>query len=244
MANYTRRDTLKNITSGLAGVAIVSAITPRPALAQSQVTIPNAFTINHEIVPLGFEPGKLEGLSEKLITSHWQNNYGGSVKALNIIRQRLRDALADDNLPAYIYNDLKREHLLRTGSVVLHEYYFDNLSPPTDHDSELDHLLTQAFGSVNSWDKEFRRIGTGLGGGSGWVMLAWNIHTKTLENYWTWDHMHSPVASIPILVMDMYEHSYQMDYGANAVQYIDAFMKNINWTKVALRLNNAITLKL
>ena len=81
MANYTRRDTLKNITSGLAGVAIVSAINTSPATAKSQVTIPNAFTINHEIVPLGFEPSKLEGLSEILITSHWKNNYGGSVKA-------------------------------------------------------------------------------------------------------------------------------------------------------------------
>ncbi len=122
----------------------------------------------------------------------------------------------------------------------MHEYYFDNMAPPGSRDAELDSTLASAFGSVETWEREFRRIGAGLGGGSGWVMLAWNLPAQTLENYWMWDHMHAPAASVPILVMDMYEHSYHMDYGTATGQYIDAFVRNINWDVVAERLNNAL----
>ena len=117
------------------------------------------------------------------------------------------------------------------------------MSPPQERDPQLDKALTAAFGSVKNWEKEFRLIGAGLGGGSGWVMLAWNTHTQTLENYWMADHMHAPASSQPILVMDMYEHSYHMDYGAAATQYVDAFFKNINWKVVASRLDKALTTK-
>lgn len=223
-------------TAALATVAVGAASTLR---AQPVVTIPPAFTTPAVQKPLSFDPAAIDGLSERLLTSHWQNNYGGSVNALNALKQRLVAALADDTLQAFVYNDLKREHLLRTGSVVLHEYYFDNIGP-TARDSELDAALTSAFGSVETWEREFRRIGAGLGGGSGWVMLGWNTHAQTLENYWMWDHMHAPAATLPLLVMDMYEHSYAIDYGAATAQYLDAFMRNINWTAVATRLDAAL----
>ena len=129
---------------------------------------------------------------------------------------------------------------MRTGSVVLHELYFDNISSPIDRVADLDRDLARAFGSVENWDREFRRIGAGLGGGSGWVMLAWNTHAQTLENYWMADHMHAPVSSIPLLVMDMYEHSYHMDYATATGQYIDAFLRNTNWNVVAQRLSHAV----
>ena len=234
---HPRRSFIKGIT-----VAAVSApiLTSTSITAQEQNAITGAFATNLELKPLRFDPADLDGLSERLMTSHWQNNYGGSVRALNTIKQRISEALADDSTPAFVYNDLKRGHLMRTGSVVLHELYFDNIAAPSNRDAELDSNLTKAFGSVQNWEKEFRRIGGGLGGGSGWVMLAWNTHAQTLENYWMWDHMHAPVASVPILVMDMYEHSYHMDYGAATAQYIDAFLRNVNWTEVATRLNSAI----
>jgi len=204
-----------------------------------QQTSPAAFTPVHEIKPLPFDPAKLNGLSEKLMHSHWENNYGGSVKALNTVKQRLMPALLDPDLPPYVYNDLKREHLLRTGSVVLHELYFGNLGGSGTRDSAIRRDLAGAFGGDDIWEKEFRRMGAGLGGGSGWVMLGYNLHTGNAENYWLGDHMHSPAATLPLLVMDMYEHSYQMDYGAAAPAYVDAFFRNIHWDVVAERWDNA-----
>lgn len=234
---HSRRSFIKDITLAAAAAPVLASTV---VTAQELSIITDAFATDLELKPLRFDPADLDGLSERLMTSHWQNNYGGSVRALNTIKQKISEALADDTTPAFIYNDLKREHLMRTGSVVLHEFYFDNIAAPGNRDAELDSNLAKAFGSVQNWGKEFRRIGGGLGGGSGWVMLAWNTHAQTLENYWMWDHMHAPVASVPILVMDMYEHSYHMDYGAATAQYIDAFMRNVNWTEVATRLNGAI----
>ncbi|MDT8428016.1 MAG: Fe-Mn family superoxide dismutase [Pseudomonadales bacterium] len=237
MTNHTKRTFLK---SAALGAMALPALASMPAWGQQRAQVPDAFQSNLELKPLPFDPSQLDGLSEGLILSHWQNNYGGSVRALNTIKQRLQTALADDDLPAFVYNDLKREHLMRTGSVVLHEYYFDNMAAPGSRDGELDRELARAFGSTQNWEKEFRRIGAGLGGGSGWVMLAWNVHAQTLENYWMWDHMHAPAASIPLLVMDMYEHSYHMDFGAATGQYLDAFFRNINWAVVAERLGRAV----
>jgi len=238
MSTSDRRTFVKTLT---VAALTVPALAARTALAQGESTIPNAFLTDATLKPLTFAATSLDGLSEKLMTSHWQNNYGGSVRALNTIKERLQAALADDNLPAYVYNDLKREHLMRTGSVVLHEYYFDNIAPPVARSLELERLIARAFGNVQTWEKEFRRIGAGLGGGSGWVVLAWNLQTQTLENYWMWDHMHAPAASIPILVLDMYEHSYHMDFGAATGQYLDAFMRNVNWPIVEARLHAALT---
>jgi Fe-Mn family superoxide dismutase len=202
--------------------------------------IPSAFAASHEPKPLLFDPAKLDGLSEKLIHSHWENNYGGSVKALNAVKQRLAAALDEPDLPPYVYNDLKREHLMRTGSVVLHELYFGNLGGTGKPEANLRKALSEAFGTVETWEKEFRRMGAGLGGGSGWVVLGYNLHSGLLENYWQWDHLHAPSATLPILVMDLYEHSYQMDYGAAAPAYVNAFFRNIHWEAVAARLEKAL----
>jgi superoxide dismutase, Fe-Mn family len=128
---------------------------------------------------------------------------------------------------------------LRTGSVVLHELYFDNLGGSGKADDDIRKALASEVGSFDSWETEFRRIGAGLSGGSGWVVLGFNLHTSQIENYWLWDHMHSPAATVPLLVMDMYEHSYQMDYGAAATKYIDAFFQNIRWEVVLDRLYKA-----
>src|SRR5690606_37726109 len=77
--------------------------------------------------PLPFDPSKLNGLSEKLIRSHWENNYVGSVRTLNMVSERLAAAMKDPDLPPVIYGGLKREELHRVGSVILHEQYFGNL---------------------------------------------------------------------------------------------------------------------
>jgi Fe-Mn family superoxide dismutase len=71
-----------------------------------------------------------------------------------------------------------------------------------------------------------------LAGGSGWCILAWNQYTKSLHNYWAWDHTNGPVTGTPLLVLDMYEHAFAIDYGAAAAKYVEAFMHNIDWAVV------------
>src|SRR6266487_3390154 len=123
-----------------------------------------AFTASATLKPLGFDPAKLNGLSERLIRSHWENNYGGSVKALAVVKKQLAEALANKDTPPYVYNDLKREHLMRTGSVVLHELYFDNLGGDGKPDTAVRSALGDAFGAYDVWETEFRRIGLGRAG--------------------------------------------------------------------------------
>ena len=195
-----------------------------------------AFGDEHSPAPLPFDPKTLNGLSAKLVQSHWENNYGGAVKALNTLRGRLAQALNDAGTPPYVYTGLKREQLIRTGSVVLHEAYFGNLGGSGKAGADMRSKLAASFGTFDAWESEFRKIGQGLGGGSGWVVLGYNRHLKLLENYWMADHATGPVDTTPILVMDMYEHAYQMDFGAAAAKYIDAFFANINWETVASRV--------
>ncbi|AMK78860.1 MULTISPECIES: superoxide dismutase [Methylomonas] len=237
--DYTRRDFLATATAGVA-LASLSSNSLAETEPDINTNLSSAFNTVQEIKPLPFDPAKLDGISEKLIRSHWENNYAGSVKALNAVKQKLAVFLEDSTLPAYIYNDLKREHLVRTGSVVLHELYFANLGGSGKPDAALAKALSDAFGSLEAWEKEFKRIGAGLGGGSGWVVLGLNLHTGLLENYWQWDHATAPSSTLPILVLDMYEHSYQMDYGAAAGNYVDAFFRNIQWEVAAGRLQKAL----
>lgn len=227
----------------LLGAAALTAVTATMAsVAQAQEAAPAAapaFTSDTALKPLAFDPARLNGLSERLIRSHWENNYGGSVRTLAAVKQRLAAAAADLDVPAWLYNEIKREHLLRNGSVTLHEYYFDNLGGNGQAGAAERTRIATAFGSFDAWETEFRRIAAGLGGGSGWVVLGYNTQTRGLENFWMADHAHAPAATQPLLVLDMYEHSYQMDFGAAAAGYIDAFMNNVNWEVVAARLAQA-----
>src|SRR5687767_15243998 len=130
MKDISRRDAISRIATGAAGLGLVTASGELVTASQGVIaeTPPaRAFRGQHQPRPLPFDPAKLKGLSEKLIRSHWENNYGGAVKALNTIEQRLAAMLPDKDLPPYLYGDLKREELVRTGSVVLHENYFANL---------------------------------------------------------------------------------------------------------------------
>jgi superoxide dismutase, Fe-Mn family len=217
--------------------SLTAAMSPKISFAKtSSVELKNSLDYEHVPMKLNYDPSKMKGLSAKLITSHLDNNYGGSVKSLNEIRKRLNEARKDKNIPPYVYNDLKREHLMRTGSVVNHELYFQNLAGDGKASGTAQKLISQSFGSFSAWEEEFRKIANGLAGGPGWVILGYNHHLKTLENYWAYDHMHGAFATTPILVMDMYEHSYHIDYGSAAAKYIDAFFANINWDIVNKRI--------
>ncbi|HWW75442.1 MAG TPA: Fe-Mn family superoxide dismutase [Pyrinomonadaceae bacterium] len=250
----SRRDAIGLISAG-AGLAALGTTAGADAHAQSTqaggtsrqgkptesaAAPPRVFRGEHKPAPLPFDPAKLNGLSEKLMRSHWENNYGGAVKALNAVERRLGAMLSEAELPAYVYGDLKREELLRTGSVVLHELYFANLGGDGRAGGRVGDALKQWWGSREAWEAEFRRTAEALGGGSGWAVLAHNLHTGELHNYWAWDHMHGAASSRPLLVLDMYEHAYHMDYGAAAARYVDAFMRNVNWEEVERRYESSL----
>jgi Fe-Mn family superoxide dismutase len=224
----------------LAAGAGAAALSVAPAIAQPVVApAPPAFAGQHQPKPLKFDPAKLPGLSEKLIRSHWENNYQGSVRGLNTVEQRLASAMADKDFPPLIYSGLKREELHRTGSVVLHELYFDGLGGNGKAAGSVAQALSAAYGSEAAWEAEFRRTAMSLAGGSGWAILALNAHTGSLHNYWSWDHMHAPVTGVPLIALDMYEHAYHMDYGTQAAKYVDAFMANLDWEVIDARYRAA-----
>ena len=186
----------------------------------------------YEIKPLSCNPTQLKGLSEKLIVSHYENNYSGAVKRLNVITAQL-ESLDFATAPVFVINGLKREELIASNSMILHELYFDSLGAGSQPDGDLRDALARDFGSVDKWQAQFTGIGKALGGGSGWVLLTYSHRDKKLVNQWAADHTCSLANSTPILALDMYEHSYHIDYGAKAAAYVDAFMNNINWENVS-----------
>lgn len=235
MQPVTRRSVIQ--TAVATPILATTAVYAASVTTKDTSMTADAFAFQHTPVPLPFDAKGLRGISEKLIQSHWENNYVGASKALNIVRSRLTQALGDTNSPPYVYTGLKREQSIRTGSVVLHELYFGNLGGDGKTPTDLRTRISGAFGTYDKWESEFRKIGQGLGGGSGWVVLGLNQHLNLLENYWLQDHATHPAFTKPVLVMDMYEHAYQMDYGAAAAKYIDAFFANIQWDAVAKRLS-------
>ena len=189
----------------------------------------------YEIKALSCNPTQLKGLSEKLIVSHYENNYGGAVKRLNAITAQL-ESLDFASAPVFVINGLKREELIASNSMILHELYFDSLGAESQPDGDLRSALARAFVSVEKWQTEFAAMGKALGGGSGWVLLTYSHRDKKLVNQWAADHTCCLAGANPIVALDMYEHSYHMDYGAKAAAYVDAFMQNINWEGAGRRL--------
>jgi superoxide dismutase, Fe-Mn family len=212
---------------------------PRSEPSSRETNMPNlpALSGKNAVVPLPFKPSSLKGLSERLITSHHENNYGGAVKNLNRVEQELSAVTKDT--PPLVVAALRERELTFRNSKTLHEAYFANLGGDGRRSGRIDAALSQAYGDASRWEEHFRLTGMGLGGGSGWVILGYELDTDALRTCWSGNHSQAPATSIPLLVMDMYEHSYHIDYGAQHAQYIDAFFANIAWAEVDRRFENA-----
>jgi len=190
--------------------------------------------------PLPFRPDELIDLSQKLIVSHHQNNYGGAVKRLASIRARLRQSDFAAIAP-FELNGIKREELIATNSMLLHELYFSSLGGRgAGMEAAMALALAASFGTADRWRDEFVAMGKALGGGSGWVLLTFQPREGTLVNQWAADHTHSVAGGTPVLALDMYEHAYHMDFGAAAAAYVDAFMANVHWGRVYERYQQAV----
>lgn len=189
--------------------------------------------MGYQMKPLACDPARLAALSEKLIVSHYDNNYGGAVRRLNAISEQLLE-LDYAKAPVFVVNGLKREELIAMNSMILHELYFESLGA-SDLPAHLHDALARDFGSFERWQSEFSAMGKAQGGGSGWVLLVHSGRDRRLVNQWAADHTCTLAGGAPILALDMYEHSYHIDYGARAAAYVDAFMRNINWSNAARR---------
>jgi Fe-Mn family superoxide dismutase len=213
----------------LGGLALAGAASAQAASAQGAAAAqPAAAGPWPQPQPLPFDPKAVPGLSEKLLTSHHDNNYVGAVKRLGAIKAEF-GKLDPATAPVFAINGLKREELIAWNSMVLHEVYFQSFVPSVAPSAGLAQAVERDFGSHDKWAAEFSGMGKALGGGSGWVMLAYSRRDGRLVNTWAADHTMTLADGAPLLVLDMYEHAYHMDYGAKAAAYVDAFMKVASW---------------
>ncbi|MBN8735943.1 MAG: superoxide dismutase [Xanthomonadales bacterium] len=191
----------------------------------------------HVLKPLPFAANRLRDLSERLIVSHHENNYGGAVRNLNKVEAQLAQITKDT--PPFVVGGLRQHELMYRNSATLHEAYFGNLGGDGQASGGIVEQLAAGYGSYGNWETQFRLTGASLSGGSGWAILAFELLSGYLRTFWSGHHTQVLATSLPLLVMDMYEHSYQMDYGAAAAKYIDAFFVNIQWDEVNRRLEQA-----
>ena len=178
----------------------------------------------------------MDGFSETLLTNHF-TLYQGYVTNTNKVTEILEKMLKEDNTATPEYAELKRRFGFEFDGMRLHEYYFENLGgkTPLDRSGALAKKLAGAFGSYDAWEKDFRA--TGAMRGIGWVVMYEDDTNGGLCNQWINEHEVGHLTGCrPILVMDVFEHAYMLDYGLKRADYIEAFYKNIDWKVVADRL--------
>ena len=223
--------------SFIKGAGLVAAAASTATLAASsafaQTNQPSgAKTMPYRAKPLSLDPKSIKGISEKVLVSHYENNYVGAVKRLNAIGTQLAE-LDFAKAPNFMINGLKREELIAANSMILHEIYFDGLGGGAGASGALAEAIARDFGSLERWRAEFVAMGKAEGGGSGWVILSYSPRDKRLVNQWAADHTTTLAGGRPVLVLDMYEHAYHMDYGAAAARYVDIYMEAIRWDNAA-----------
>jgi Fe-Mn family superoxide dismutase len=195
--------------------------------------------VRYNLTPIPCRPWLLNNLSARLIESHYENNYGGAVRRLNAISAKL-ESIDFAATPAYELNSLKREELVALNSSLLHELYFACLGGEGKNTEPMLAILAKDFGSATRWRDEFTAMGRALGGGSGWVLLSYVPRDGRLVNQYASDHSQSIAGAVPILALDMYEHAYHLDFGANATAYVDTFMRNLDWKGIEARYHDAL----
>lgn len=195
--------------------------------------------MQYNIAPLFCRPWTLNGIPPRLIESHYEHIYGEALNRLNGITKEL-ESLDASRTPADVINRLKRDQLTELNSTLLHELYFASLGGDGRTLPEvIAGAIANDFGSVDRWRHEFVALATALSGSSGWVLLTYVPRDGRLINQTASDHGQSIAGGIPILAIDMYEHAYQLEFGANAKAYIAAFMRNIEWNAVQARYDDA-----
>ncbi len=183
----------------------------------------------------------MDGFSDTLLNNHFVL-YRGYVNNANILNNKLAALLAEKKSDTPEYAELKRRFGWELNGALLHEYYFENLGGNGSPDVEgvLVKKIAEDFGGFEAWKRDF--ISTGLMRGIGWAVLYWDPRTGKLVNVWVNEHDVGHLAGgRPILVMDVFEHSYMTDYQLDRAKYIAAFFKHINWAVVTDRFKKGLT---
>ncbi len=178
----------------------------------------------------------MQGFSETLLKNHF-TLYQGYVANTNKVLDSLGQMLKDNRTAVPEYAELKRRLGWEFNGMRLHELYFDNLGgkSPLDKGGRLAQALIDNFGSLETWEKDFKA--TGSMRGIGWCALYQDTADSRLVNFWINEHdVSHPAGCNPLLIMDVFEHAFMIDYGLKRADYIEAFMKNINWSIVENRL--------
>jgi len=178
----------------------------------------------------------MKGFSDNLLRNHF-TLYQGYVTNTNKLLDLLNNIQKEGKTNTPEYAELKRRLGWEWNGMRLHEYYFENLGGEglIDKNGRLAKALTENFGSYEAWERDFKA--TGMMRGIGWVVLYQDVTNGRLINFWINEHdAGHPSGCIPILIMDVFEHAYMLDYGLKKVDYIEAFFKNINWKVVESRL--------
>jgi len=178
----------------------------------------------------------MEGFSETLLKNHF-TLYQGYVTNTNKVLDTLAQMLKDDKTGAPEFAELKRRLGWEFNGMRLHEYYFENLGGkiPLDRNGRLAKKIAEDFGSYEAWEKDFRAVGAMRG--IGWVVLYQDTANKKLINFWINEHdVSHPAGCNPLLIMDVFEHAFMLDYGLKKADYIGVFFENINWSAVEARL--------
>jgi len=178
----------------------------------------------------------MEGFGETLLNNHF-TLYQGYVTNTNKLLDSLAAMLKEGKIATPEYAELKRRMGFEFNGMRLHEYYFENLGGEgaLDKSGKLGKTLAEEFGSYEDWEKDFR--GTATMRGIGWAILYQDNLTGMLLNQWINEHETGhPAGCTPLLVLDVFEHAFMIDYGLKRADYIESFFKNINWGAVEARL--------
>jgi Fe-Mn family superoxide dismutase len=178
----------------------------------------------------------MEGFSETILKNHF-TLYQGYVTNSNKLLDTLAAMLKDDKVSTPEFAELKRRLGWEFNGMRLHEYYFENLGGKAaiNTSGPLAKLMAANFGSYEAWEKEFKAVGSMRG--IGWTVLYQDTAGNRLINFWINEHdVAHPVGCNPLLILDVFEHAFMIDYGLKRADYIGAFFKNINWAAVESRL--------
>jgi len=224
-----RRQFLK--ITGLGGAALFSGLALPFRAEIKKEEKPMAYTAKDYSKLIG-----MQGFSEGLLKNHF-TLYQGYVTNTNKVLDTLAQMLKEGKISTPEYAELKRRLGWEFNGMRLHEYYFENLGGKAgiNMKGKLAKKIIEDVGSYELWEIDFKA--TGAMRGIGWIVLYLDSASGKLINFWINEHdVSHPAGCHPLLIMDVFEHAYMLDYSLKRADYIEAFFKNIDWQVVESRL--------